>query len=129
MFNEAEYQTVWWIYLATAAGCWLVWWKMTALTRWWFIREPLCLAMGVLLFTPVAVEADGSWMAPALLIYLLDTFLSTGENQARALGELGMMMSLAFTCYVPIALVRVAVERWWRRRHPREEEEPAAADA
>ncbi len=128
MFNEAEYQTVWWIYLATAAGCWLVWWKLTALTRWWFIREPLCLAMAVLLFTPIAVEADNSWMAPATLIYLLDTFLSTGENQARVLGELSLVMSLAFAVYVPLALVRMAVQRWWRRRHPKEEA-PAAADA
>ena len=67
-------------------------------------------------------------MAPATLIYLLDTFLSTGENQSRVLGELSLVMTLAFACYVPVAAVRLAVQRWWRRRHP-QEDESAAADA
>ncbi|HCA24397.1 MAG TPA: MFS transporter [Pseudomonas sp.] len=126
MFNEAEYQSVWWVYLAAAGGCWLVWWKITALARWWFVREPLCLIMAVLLFTPMPVEQGGGWYAPAFLIYLLDTILSTGDNGPRALAEISITLSIAAVCWLVYAAIRVLVMRWWRRTHPADEQQAPA---
>lgn len=115
MFNESEYQTVWLAYLAAAAGCWLVWWKLAGLIKWWFIREPLWIVMAVLLFTPTEAEPGSPWQAPAFLIYLLDSILATGENQARMLGELSLVMTLAFAAYVLFAGLR-ALYQYWRKQ-------------
>lgn len=112
MFNESEYETIWLVYLAAAACAWLVWWKMTSYIAWWFVREPLWVAMAVLLFTPVRVDPMESAQAPATIILLLDAVLDTGENQARMLGDLSLVMGLALVAYVIFALLRTAWIRW-----------------
>lgn len=112
MFNESEYETVWLVYLAAAACAWLVWWKMTSYIAWWFVREPLWVTMAVLLFTPVRVDPMESAQAPATIILLLDAVLDTGENQARMLGDLSLVMGLALVAYVIFALLRTAWIRW-----------------
>ncbi|MEH6492801.1 MFS transporter [Halopseudomonas sp.] len=122
MFNESEYQTVWLVYLAAAAGCWLVWWQLTGLIKWWFIHEPLWIIMAVLLFTPTEAEVGAGWQAPAFLIYLLDTLLDTGDNQARMLGELSLVMTLAFAVYLVFVGLRALYHHW------RKQDEPAVSD-
>lgn len=112
MFNESEYQMMWMIYLAAAGGCWLVWWKMTSWIRWWFVREPLWVIMAVLLFTPVQVDPTESWKAPATMIFLLDSILNTGDNQARMLGELSLMLGLAALGYLVFAACRAGWQYW-----------------
>ncbi|PCD00735.1 MFS transporter [Halopseudomonas pelagia] len=112
MFNESEYQTMWMIYLAAAACAWLVWWKMTSWIPFWYVREPLWLIMAILLFTPVRVDPMESWMAPATMIFLLDTVLDTGDNEARMLGDLALAMGLALLLYLLIAAGRAGWKHW-----------------
>lgn len=112
MFNESEYEMVWLVYLAAAACAWLVWWKMASWISWWFVREPLWVAMAVLLFTPVRVDPMQSVQAPATIILLLDAVLDTGENQARMLGDLSLMMGVALAAYILFAVLRAAWIRW-----------------
>ncbi|MBL4609579.1 MAG: hypothetical protein ACRBBM_10775 [Pseudomonadaceae bacterium] len=112
MFNETEYETVWLVYLAAAACGWLVWWKMTSFIGWWFVREPLWVAMAVLLFTPVRVDPMEPAQAPATIILLLDAILDTGDNEARMLGDLSLVMGLAMLAYIIFALLRAAWIRW-----------------
>ncbi|GGD08407.1 MFS transporter [Halopseudomonas salina] len=112
MFNESEYETVWLVYLAAAACGWLVWWKMTSWIAWWFVREPLWVAMAVLLFTPVKVDPMGSAQAPGIIILLLDGILDTGDNEARMLGDISLVMGVALAVYIVFALLRAAWIRW-----------------
>ncbi|MFT6466577.1 MAG: hypothetical protein ACJARL_003409 [Halopseudomonas sp.] len=112
MFNESEYQMMWMIYLAAAACAWLVWWKMTSWIPLWYVREPLWLIMAILLFTPVRVDPMESWMAPATMIFLLDTVLDTGDNEARMLGDLALAMGLALLLYLLIAAGRAGWRHW-----------------
>ncbi|WP_339842927.1 MFS transporter [uncultured Halopseudomonas sp.] len=112
MFNESEYETVWLVYLAAAACGWLVWWKMTSWIAWWFVREPLWVMMAVLLFTPVKVDPMGTTQAPGTIILLLDAILNTGENEARMLGDLSLVMGVALAIYIVFALLRAAWIRW-----------------
>ncbi len=116
MFNEQEYQIVWMIYLAAAAGGLLVWWRMTRWIRWWFVREPLVIAMAVLLFTPSRVEPLQPELAPAFIVWLLDTLFATGSNQARMLGDLAMTMAVALVAYIGLACLRAAWQ-YWRGRN------------
>ncbi|AQZ95900.1 MFS transporter [Halopseudomonas phragmitis] len=111
MFNESEYQLIWIAYLGAAACSWLVWWVMTR-WAWWFVREPLWVIMAVLLFTPAQVNVSEPWLAPAVIIWGLDTFLNTGDNQARVLGELALVMTLALLAWIGLACLRLAWRHW-----------------
>lgn len=112
MFNESEYQTMWMIYLAAAGCAWLVWWKITSWIPLWYVREPLWLIAAVLLFTPVRVDPMESWLAPASMIYLLDTVLDTGDNEARMLGDLALAMGIALLAYLLFAAGRAGWKHW-----------------
>ncbi len=112
MFSEVEYQTVWMIYLAAAVCGWLVWWRMTRLIGWWFIREPLQVIMAVLLFTPAQVDPLVPWLAPAFMIWLSDMLLNTGDNAGRMLGDLTLTMVVALVAYVGFACLSAAWRHW-----------------
>ncbi len=116
MFNEAEYQLNWAVYLVAALLGWLVWWKMTRWIGWWFVREPLLVIMAVILFTPTRVDGELPWMAPGSIIWILDTFLDTGENQARVLGEMSLVMVLALLAWVGFAALRMGWRMWRQQR-------------
>lgn len=119
MFNEAEYQLIWAVYLLAALLGWLVWWKMTGWIGWWFVRQPLWVIMAVVLFTPVRAAPDQASLAPGSIIWLLDTLLDTGDNQARVLGEMSLVMVLALLAWSGYAFIRLAWVLW--RRHQAEE--------
>ncbi|WP_152486863.1 MFS transporter [Halopseudomonas pelagia] len=116
MFNEPEYQIMWMIYLAAAGCAWLVWWKMTSWIPLWYVREPLWLVVAVLLFTPVRVVPTEVWLAPATMIFLLDTVLDTGDNEARVLGELALAMGIAVLGYFAFAAGRAGWKHWRKQQ-------------
>ncbi|RDH43500.1 hypothetical protein [Zooshikella ganghwensis] len=65
--DATHYLYAWMIYLASAAGCFLVWYRMTRICwRWlrWFLRG---FAL-VLLFTPWYVNVEQDYLGPAFLI-------------------------------------------------------------
>ena len=68
--------------------------------------------MAVLLFTPAKVEPLQPEMAPAFMVWLLDTLFSTGNNQARMLGDLSLTMAIALVAYVGLACLRAAWQHW-----------------
>ncbi len=88
MFNEAEYQTLWMVYLAAAACCWLVWTQLTRWIGWWFVREPLWVIMAVILFTPAQVDPLKPELAPAAIGWLLDFVLGSGGDTGVLLSQL-----------------------------------------
>ncbi|SDT98084.1 hypothetical protein [Halopseudomonas salegens] len=112
MFNEAEYQLIWSVYLVAALLGWLVWWQMTRWISWWFVREPLWVMMAVVLFTPVRADPEQAWMAPGSIILALDTLLDTGENQARVLGEMSLVLALALVAWGGFVCVRTGWRMW-----------------
>lgn len=112
MFNESEYQTVWMIYLAAAACCWLVWTQLTRWIGWWFVREPLWLVMAVVLFTPARIDPLEPWLAPATIGWLLDTLVGSGDNSPALLGELALAMMIAALAYIAFACLRLAWRHW-----------------
>lgn len=112
MFNEAEYQTVWMIYLAAAVCCWLAWTQLTRWIGWWFIREPLWILMAVILFTPSRVNPMEPWQAPAFIGWLLETLLGTGGDTAALLAQLALVGSLAMVAYLGFVCLRLGWRHW-----------------
>ena len=113
MFNEAEYQTVWMVYLAAAVCCWLVWTQLTRWIGWWFVREPLWLVMAVILFTPAQIDPLEPGLAPAAIGWLLDTVLGEGSNTGPLLAQLALVMALAALAYIGFVCLRLGW-RYWR---------------
>lgn len=113
MFNEAEYQTLWMVYLAAAACCWLVWTQLTRWIGWWFVREPLWVIMAVILFTPAPVDPLKPELAPAAIGWLLDFILGSGGDTGILLSQLALVMTLAALAYAGFVCLRLG----WRYRH------------
>src|SRR5690606_3862218 len=68
---ENDYLLAWAIYAIAALGLLLVWVRITR-WMWRWLREPLWLAVAILLFTPTLVDPARDMLAPAIAIAALD---------------------------------------------------------
>ena len=84
MLFQKEYLMVWGVYTLAVLGIMLVWWGMTRPIPWRWIKQPLRLMPMALMLVPAPVAADRIELAPALFIFLFDTFLVKGASADRA---------------------------------------------
>lgn len=127
-----EYELAWLVYGVAALGCF---WAWTFFTRWmWrYLRELLWLGAAVVLFSPTLVSPGESAMMPSAIKLAMDLAFKMNDDLWRALADLTLYGTMAFTCYVIFAIVRLLVEIYWlnpRRnatRQQAEQTEQAAA--
>lgn len=124
--TENDYTIAWGLYAFAALGCLLVWFLMTR-WMWRYLREPLLVIVGVLLFTPTMIDATKEVYAPAVAITALDLLFKVGSNVWNALSDLAMYGMIALCVYVLFALIRWPLEKSWKARHPQTPAQPAAA--
>lgn len=124
--TENDYTIAWGLYAFAALGCLLVWFLMTR-WMWRYLREPLVIIVGVLLFTPTMIDATKDIYAPAVAITALDLLFKVGSNVWNALSDLLMYSMIALGIYVLFALIRWPIEKSWKARHPAKPAEPEAA--
>lgn len=107
-----EYQLAWVLYCVAALGCFWVW---TFFTRWmWrYLREPLWLAAAVLLFSPTLVDPNGTAWVPSLAMAAMDIAFKVNNDAWRALADIMLYGTVAFTLYLVFAIVRFLVEHYW----------------
>ena len=110
-----EYLLAWSAYGIAAFGCLLVWFRMTR-PLWRWLREPLRLAMAVLLLTPTIVDPAKELFAPAVAITALDLLFKVGGNVWRAVADLALYGLIAFALYGVFVAVRWPIERRLRQR-------------
>ncbi|MCC6077116.1 MFS transporter [Pseudomonas sp. GCM10022188] len=114
--TEQDYLLAWAVYAVAALGCLLVGWHITGwLWRW--LREPLRVVIGVLLFTPTLVEPARELYAPAIAIAALDVLFKVGSNVWRAATDLATVGMVAIALYLVFAALRWPLQRWLRQRH------------
>ncbi|MBS7326191.1 MAG: MFS transporter [Thiopseudomonas sp.] len=127
-----EYELAWTAYLVAALGCFWVW---TFFTRWmWrYLREPLWLAVAVLLFSTTLTNPNGSERVPSIAMAAMDIAFKINNDAWRALADIMMYATAAFSAYLVFALLRFLLEYFWlkpRRAAARAEQADAAkADA
>lgn len=121
--TENDYLLAWGLYAFAALGCLLVWFRLTR-WMWRWLREPLRVAVAVLLFTPTIVDPGRDLFAPAIAISALDLAFKVGSNVLRAASDLAMYGMFAFVAYLLFVLARWPLERSARAR--REAAEAAA---
>jgi hypothetical protein len=124
--TENDYSIAWGLYGFAALGCLLVWFLMTR-WMWRYLREPLLIVVGVLLFTPTMIDATKEIYAPAVAITALDLLFKVGSNVWNALSDLAMYGMIALIVYVVFALIRWPLEKGWKARHPQTPVQPATA--
>ncbi len=108
--NENDYLIAWGLYAFAAAGCLLVWFRLTRF-MWRWLREPLRVLMAVLLFSPTIVDPVQNTFAPAIAITALDLAFKVDNNAWRAVSELLMYSILALCVYGVFVLIRWPIER------------------
>ena len=93
MAGETNYALIWFIYLASSAAFYLVFWKFSSLAGGlpaWLLRTLLA----VLILTPVLPQSENEVAVPALMAVALDSIASGPGSAARALAALSMGMIL-----------------------------------
>ena len=108
--TENDYLIAWGLYAFAAAGCLLVWCRMTRF-MWRWLREPLRVLMAALLFSPTIIDPVKEQFAPAVAITALDLAFKVGNNVWRAVSDLLMYTIIAFCVYAVFALIRWPIER------------------
>ncbi len=114
MAGETNYALIWFIYLASGAVFYLIFWKFSSLSgRFpaWLLRTVLA----VLIFTPVLPQSENQVAAPALMAVALDSIAAGPGAAARALAALTMGMVLGCTTSFGLFLVlrlRRGKSRW-----------------
>lgn len=94
MAGDTNYVLIWFIYLASGAVFFLVFWKFTALLGRlpaWILRT----FMAALILTPVFPRSEEETAVPALMAVALDTIASGPEAAARGLAALATGMVVA----------------------------------
>lgn len=107
-----EYELAWVLYGVAALGCFGVW---IFFTRWmWrYLREPLWVAMAVLLFSPTLVDPNGTAWVPSLAMAAMDIAFKVNNDAWRALADIMLYGTLAFAAYLTFAVVRFLIEHYW----------------
>ena len=92
MLTDSEYLIAWGVYLAAVAGLGVVWWRMTRPLRnvRWLQNLLRVLYFAVLVTPAVVVAENAARMAPAVMIWILETTLVDGEGVSRVYGPLAV---------------------------------------
>ncbi|HHX82111.1 MAG TPA: hypothetical protein GX696_03915 [Pseudomonadaceae bacterium] len=112
--DSGDYIIAWGVYCLAAAVfswlCWRVLRKLRSRGLAWLLQGWLL----ALLFTPWYVQPDDTLMAPALIVFAMDSITVSSESAVRALVPLIMTLFLS----VVLTVLMLVVRRLWQRRRP-----------
>ncbi len=103
--TENDYQLAWGIYAVSALGCLLAWFYFTG-WMWRYLREPLRVAVAILLFTPTVVDPARDFYAPAIAMTVMDLLFKVGNDAWRSVADLVMYGGVVFAVYAVFVLLR-----------------------
>ena len=101
------YVIAWLVYLLSAVGLVIVFWRMTRNIKWRRTRRGLRAMAAAVLFTPVNIVDEGMWLAPAYLVGFYDWILGNTEKAMQA----GVFMAYAFVLMVAVILLEAVLRR------------------
>jgi hypothetical protein len=102
-----SYTVAWLIYLLSATGCLIIFWRMTRGLRLRRSRRLLRISVAVVLLTPTTISGAGSWLVPAFLV----------AGYELALGNLDVafipliLMASAGACMVLVVMLESVLRR------------------
>ena len=108
MLTDNEYMMAWGLYLVAVVGLGAVWWRITRPISVRWLQNCFRVVYFSLLVTPCLVVADTPRMAPAFMIWILESTIVESENVAR--------VYVPLTLTVVIGLVLAFGEALFQRR-------------
>lgn len=103
----SSYIMAWLVYLASAIGLSIVFWRMTSGMKMRRTRRALRCLAAVILFTPINIVDGENWLAPAYLVGGYDWILNNTEKAMEA----GLYMSAAYTLLIVLVMFESVLRR------------------
>ncbi|PIE41286.1 MAG: hypothetical protein CSA49_04195 [Gammaproteobacteria bacterium] len=88
MLTDNEYLIAWGVYLLAVVGLAAVWWRMTRIISIRWLQNSIRVLFFALLVTPTWVVADSSRMAPAFMVWVLESTIVDSDNLSRVYAPL-----------------------------------------
>jgi hypothetical protein len=101
------YTSAWLIYLLSATGCLIIFWRMTRRLVLRRSRRVLRIIVAVVLLTPTTVSGLGSWLAPAFLVAGYELALGNFDVAILPL----LLIASAGTCMVLFVMLESVLRR------------------
>lgn len=105
MFSTAEYLSNWGLYLLSAVGLMVVWWRLTGYLRIPVLRNMLRLSAAVALVLPYPVPEQEAFLAPAIMMTFLEGLFFEDYGFAHAGIPLLLAVVLANVLYLIVDLL------------------------
>ncbi|MEX0619861.1 MAG: hypothetical protein WDZ76_15170 [Pseudohongiellaceae bacterium] len=102
-----DYFIAWLVYGIAAAIFYFLFWKITQFRKHRLLSHSLRAVMLALIVTPWYVGPDGGFLAPALMVVVLNAITAGGEAAIGAFVPLFLAVVIAFL----VALVEVIITR------------------
>lgn len=105
MFSPEEYLNAWLIYLGGVVLMMACWWYLTHFLRWREFRQLSRIVVGTILLVPWYTDATGHYLAPAVIVAVVDALTLGVEAFWRAGTPLlialiiGVVLSLAWSIW------------------------------
>ncbi|MEX0738143.1 MAG: hypothetical protein WD071_02255 [Pseudohongiella sp.] len=111
MLDIYGYITSWAVYLIAGTLCYVLFYKATGAIRFKPLANVLRGVMIALIYTPWYVAADEDFMAPAVIVILLDMITIGGDAFIRGL----VPLTLALVAAIVIALMAGLLRSFFTR--------------
>ena len=101
------YLTAWTLYLLSAIGLVIIFWRITRPLKLRRTRRSLRALAAVILFTPINIVDGEHWLAPAYLVGGYDWVLNKTDKAMEA----GIYLSAAYTLMIIMILLESVLRR------------------
>lgn len=86
MIALSSYTIAWLVYLLSAVGAMIIFWRLTRNLKWRRTRRVMRIIVAVTLLTPMNIVSGGLWLAPAFLVAAYAMAQSHMDTVQQALG-------------------------------------------
>lgn len=98
----SDYVTVWIVYVVAAISGLALLWYMTRGFGWLWLRDVIRSSVAIALLIPIKVDASGSELAPAFIVFAFDSLtkgIEEGERAGLPIMICLIIVTLALTVY------------------------------
>lgn len=88
MLTDNEYLMAWGLYLIAVIGFGAVWWRLTRFIGFRWLQNSIRILFFALLTTPALVVDESHRMAPAFMIWVLESTIVESDNVSRVYAPL-----------------------------------------
>lgn len=105
MLTDNEYLVAWGVYLVAVIGLGVVWWQVTRAIGVRWLQNIFRVLYFALLVTPALVVDGSVRMAPAAMIWILESTIVEADDISRVYAPLGVAVTVSLLLGIAEALL------------------------